>query len=102
MAIVKMKIFQSIQNQFAILGINSQQQNLNPKIIVGAIFLGVCIVLQSAAIFEPTNEFKEYIDCVYMTSTTIIVSTIFVVLVFSMRILFEFIEMVEGLINESE
>lgn len=97
-----MKIFQSIQNQFAILGISSEQQILNRKIVFGLTLLGMCIVLQCAATFQPANEFKEYIDRVNMTSTTIIAAIIFAVVIFNIKNLFEIINMFEKLINDSE
>lgn len=62
-----MKIFQSVQNQFAILGIDSSQQIRNRKIIFGSILLGLCVSLECAATFQPANEFKQYVDRVYMT-----------------------------------
>lgn len=93
-----MKIFQSIQHQFATLGINSKQQNHNPKIIFGLTLLAMCIVLQCAATFQPANEFKEYIEHVNMTLTTVIVAIIFIVIIFSIRLLFELLDMFEKLI----
>lgn len=97
-----MKILQSTQNQLAFLGISSKRQTNKRKIIFGSVLLGICIVLQCAAIFQPVNEFKEYIDHVDMSLTTIIVAIIFTVIIFSIRILFDFIDMFEKLINDSE
>lgn len=98
-----MKIFQTVQRHYAILGISSSNQlNELCKIVLFFFTFGCSIVLQFLYIFRVANGFMDYVEGICMTSSSIITFVSFSAIVFKKPVLFECIDNIERLINKSK
>ena len=103
----KMKIFQIIQKQYAILGISSPNQSAqknpsNERTTLGFLIFAWNIVSQFVYIFYVASGFMEYVDCISSTCAGIITFVCFAAIVFRKTTLFKNIENMEQLIDKSE
>lgn len=102
-----MKVFQTIQKQYAILGINSSNQFTLQLPISKRVFFGFSsffygIGSQFVYIYFVANGFMEYMDCICSISAAVIMCVCMAAVVFRKAILFECIDDIEKLINTSE
>ena len=103
---IKMKLFQSVQRQFAELGINSQQliqtYPFNRTILLIS-FSYVCnIISYSSFMYYEANTFREYTDSVYVTSTNVLVAICFAIVVLQVEGFFKFISCCVEIVATSE
>lgn len=102
-----MKIFQTFQKQFAILGISPDPNHsnrkyiFNEKLIFGFLLLGYMIVSQFVYIFYEANGFMEYVESICATSASTIVLACLANTVFRRALIFESIDNMETLIDTS-
>lgn len=100
-----MKIFQSIQQYFTVLGITVDQSressliSLKHLIIILIVFLNV--VMQIICIISLAETFDEYTICIYALYTMVLVEMEYGIQIWKMRQLFKFIENFEQLIDAS-
>lgn len=102
-----MKIFETIQKQYAILGIissrlSSQKYRFNEREFLGFLLFGYQIFSQFVYVFHEASGFMEYVVSICATSGTIIMFVCFAAIVFRKSTLFESIDNVETLIDKSE
>lgn len=101
-----MKTFGSIRNCFAVLGFNSPQSTRKDLIKIENILcmqlFGIEIILISVYIHQEASNFEEYIDCVYLFSSLIIAFFSFAILMLEIPRHYEFINLLENTITESE
>lgn len=97
----KMKLFQLIQRNFAILGINSTQNRslFNYKIFLGFLLLGLTMISNLVYILREATSFFEYIQCIcpILVAITMIIS--FLSFVFNTSTLVEFYNFAENNID---
>ena len=102
----KMKVLQTSQKYFAILGISSEQSiqenRLNRKLLMGSILLGHSFVTRLVYLIYLANSFDKYIECICSTIAVVVITTCFVSMVFRMSILYECIDNIENLIETSK
>lgn len=103
----KMKIFQTVQEQLAIVGICSSNQSIqklsfNKRIVFGFFVFGCQIVSHFVYTFHVANEFMEYMQCICATSGSILILIGFTAIVFGKAALFESINNIEQVIDSSE
>lgn len=103
---VRMKIFETIQRHFAILGITvNQTRNLssislkNVLILFGMLF---SVVSQIICIISVAETFEEYTLCIYGSFTLAVTCIELAMHIWKMKQLFEFIENFEHIIETSE
>lgn len=101
-----MKFFQSIQEYFAIMGINSSQSvDVHPfnrsNLITLLIFCMLVITSNKFLLFE-AKYFEEYIDSFYLTCTGTLAAINFVVIIWKMTKVFEFIKGLESVVHRSK
>lgn len=102
----KMKIFQVLQQNFAILGIDSSQSSrknpLNAKIFISLFMYGIFIVLSVFYILNEANNFEEYTTGIYSTASIVLTNICYVIITCTMANCFKFIDFLEITLNESE
>lgn len=103
----KLKIFQIIQRQYAILGISSTNQSaqklpFNRRVLIGLLFFGCIFTLQFVYIFQVASDFMEYTECICATSGNILIFVCFMAIVLGNTTLFECIDNLEQLIDTSK
>lgn len=93
---MKMKLFQSSQEKFAILGITSDQSiknNLfNGRILAGFLVYILTVILIAVFIIHDANTIWEYANNIYNMSGAIIIVVFFANIVFKMRKFFALID----------
>lgn len=103
-----MKIFRTVQRQYAILGITSHELtsfesfNQISLVAVGISLFGWIIFSQFMYIFYVATDFIEYMECSCSISAGIIVFICFAAIVLKRSLLFETIDNLEKLIQISE
>lgn len=102
----KMKILQSTQRNFSILGIGVQQSNgkyiLNVRNGLALFVLGLASISCYVQLFHVANNFQEYTDAVYMSVSTTGAAAELVIAIWKMRPLFECVTSFEKIVNTSE
>lgn len=100
-----MKIFQTVQKNLAILGISSMQSNqafYNRKYLLYLLLSGSLIIMNCVFLIYVAKSFKEYTDSIYITSVSIALFISLSFLIRRMRNLFEFIDNLEKIVDDSE
>lgn len=101
-----MKILQSTQRNFSILGIGVQQSNgkyiLNVRNGLALFVLGLASISCYVQLFHVANNFQEYTDAVYMSVSTTGAAAELVIAIWKMRPLFECVTSFEKIVNRSE
>lgn len=102
----KLKIFQLIKRNFAILGISSNSLNkkylLNKNVLTASLFYGLNFTLNAIFLFCKANNFQEYTDSIYVTTAVLTIFVCYVITIFKVTNIFEFIEHCETIVDESE
>lgn len=101
-----MKIFRSIQENFAILGVNPNQltkkNNINVKNLISLFFHGFIIIAYLLYLARIANSFREYTDGIFATSAVLVCGASMIIIVWKMPKLFKLIDKLENVINCSE
>lgn len=97
-----MKILQTVQKKYAILGICSNQSKCNRKSVLMCLIYSLGCTLSALFLFYEANSFQEYTNNIYITSALAMCVTFFAIVVVKMRKLFEMIDNMEKSIDESK
>lgn len=102
-----MKIFQLIQERYALIGISASNQldhkhPFNSRIVFGILLFGYAIVLKLVYIDCEADGFMGYLISISSACTTAIVFVCFAAVVFRKATLFKSIDRIEELIDTSE
>lgn len=102
-----MKIFDTIQNRYATLGISRSYQSaqkypFNERVLFGFLFFGWTIFSQFVYIFHVARKFLEYMEGTCAAAGCIMLFVCFATIVFKRTSLFENIENFEKLIDTSK
>lgn len=101
-----MKIFQSIQQHFAILGITINQSRERSSINFKHLFiffaLNTSLTTQIVGIISIADNFEEYTVCIYGAYTLVMIEMEYAIHIWKMKQIFKFIENFEHLIESSE
>lgn len=101
-----MKIFETIRNYFAIVGITSQQSiqshPFNRRNSLCLFVFGMGISLTFAYQFRRIESFQEFTDCFYEISTISVCGIGFASFIWEMVELFEFIDRLDDFVNKSK
>lgn len=101
-----MKIFQSIQTNFAILGINRnqsvQKHNTNFKNLVSLILHGFITISYLLYLVRIASTFREYTDGIFATSAVIVCGVSMAIVIWTMAKWFKLIDNLESIIIDSE
>lgn len=104
---LRMKILQTVRNNYAILGISPLNQSNQRDSFSKKVFFGFCLficlmVLQFVYVFYFANGFMEYMDCFCSISAGISIYTCYGAIVFRKTTLFDGIGIMEKLIDSSK
>lgn len=97
-----MKLFESAQKTFKILGICSNQRSLNGTAIIFFLMFLSLISFYVVFLVNIAHTFKDYTDNIYLTASTALITFGFVVFVFKKKIMFELIDRLEKFIDASK
>lgn len=101
-----MKVLQSTQWHFSILGIGIQESTgkhrFNIRNSLALLVLALASVSCYVQLFHVANNFEEYTDAVYMSVSTTGAAAELVIVMWKMRPLFEIIASIEIIVNSSE
>lgn len=97
-----MKLFQSIQKCFSILGISSNQSRFNGRMVSAFIVFSLGVIISTISLFIGTKTFKEYTDEIYVACAAILFVILFTNMIRKMEKLFELIDSFEMLVEKSE
>lgn len=102
-----MKIYHTIRKHYEMLGIAPSQQStqghaFNTKILCGFLLFGCSMASRFIYIFYVASGFMEYVQCICVTSASIITFTCFSATVFKMTDIFEKLDDIEQLIETSK
>lgn len=102
----KVKILQTVQNKFAVLGICrelvTQTHLYNGRIWTAHFLLGTATVSNYLYIFHGAQSFSEYTQSSYFCSVCISIFLIYKILILKAKKLFETIDDCEILVNASK
>lgn len=99
----KMKLFQVIQKNLAMLGISSNQQRYcNQKSVMTLFVYSLAITLSMVFLFFKADTYLEYTLNIYVTSTAFGACVGFIALLFQKGKLFKLIDELEEFFNESK
>lgn len=100
-----MKILQSLQHNFAILGIDEyqskQKHSFNVRSVSVLLIFGISLISGCVSIAH-ANTFKEYLNAFHIAVTVAFGGLTFIIVICQMKILFPFIDYVEKVIDESK
>lgn len=101
-----MEIFQSIQNNFAILGIGRNQltrkHNTNVKNVLSLFLHTFFTIANFLYLARMANNLREYADGIFTTSAVLVCGASMLIIVWTMPNWFELIDNLEKIINSSE
>lgn len=101
-----MEIFQSIQKNFAILGIDRKQltekRNTNDKNLLSLFLHGFFTIAYFLYLVRIANNFREYAAGIFETSAVLICGVSMIIIVRTMPKWFKLIDNLEEVINCSE
>lgn len=101
-----MKIFQTIENNFALMGITADQSThkypFNARNLLVLLTLLTTLFSDVMYLIYDTNDFKEYTISVFSASTMTVAICIFCIILFRMRRIFDYLNHIEGIINNSK
>lgn len=102
----KMKIFQSIQRNFATIGITvdlaTQSYPLNGRIFVGVSILASIAICNFIYIFYEAETSAEYTEAIFMSTIAIPFFLALMILILNVKLMFKSIQQCENLVNTSE
>lgn len=98
-----MRILQTLQQKFAILGICSIEMYHNKnKLLIGFLIFGISTISHFVFPFGVANTFEEYTNSIYMTTMTLSLLTVYSIVIWKTGKIFQFIEGCEQTIGKSE
>lgn len=98
----KMKLFQIVQKNFALLGICSNESRLNRKSVMIFLAFGLAINFGILFLFFKANTSLEYTNNIYMTTVMILSCIAFAIMLLKKGKLFKLIAKIEEFFDESE
>lgn len=104
---IKMKVLQTVQKNFAVLGINPKrinpkQSKSDGKIVMTWLILSLATTSSAIFLLVEAKTFQEYTNNIYSTSAGAVLATTFTIVIFKMEKLFESIDSLEDIIDKSE
>lgn len=97
-----MKYFKSLKNHFAVLGIDSAKKSFNQKIIITPLIYAVNSALTCAFLMHETISFRQFIESIYMSTTTFMIVIFFAIVTFKMTQIFALFGTIEEISENSE
>lgn len=101
-----MQILESIREKLEIIGMSNQQSlqkyPFNERNVTCLLLHGINIVCNLGFLIYGTKDLMEFTDSLFLTITAILTAAIFINLMWKMRELFEFINNLEDIVDQSE
>lgn len=97
-----MKLFQSIQKSYAILGISRGQRPLNIQILAVAFVFCLSATSNTVLLFRGLENFSEYTDMIFAISVNMLTNIFFSNSIVNMESFFEFVDSCEKIVDKSK
>lgn len=97
-----MKVFQTIEKYFLVLGINKNESLNNRNFKMSLSILTLFMISNLIYLWHVANTFKEYTESTNVTSTTMVISLVLSVVVFRAMEMLAFIKNLEDVIDKSK
>lgn len=97
-----MKLFQSIQKSYAIVGISRGQRPLNIKSLAVAFALCSSTASNIVLLFRGPGNFNEFTDMIYVISLNMLANIYFCYSIVNMEFFFKFIDSCEKIVDKSK
>lgn len=97
-----MKLFKTAYENFALMGIGSNQSRINGKMLIASLFLWLTSIFNTTFLIYEANNFKDYTQNLYMTVASTLVAMCYMQIVFQISTLEKFVDDFEKAITESE
>lgn len=97
-----MKLFEIVQENFALLGFSPNQPRFNSKSAMVFLFIGLAAILCALFLFFEASTFIEYVNTFYTTSVAIACNIIFATLLFKKEKLLQTIYDLQEFVDKSE
>lgn len=103
----KIKIFETVRRNYAMLGISPSQQStkiypFNGRVLFGFLLFGCTIISQLAYTIQVASGFMGYMNCICAASGTTVMFIGFATIVLNMNLLFKSIDEIEKLMHDGE
>lgn len=99
---VKMKLFETVLNNFAIVGMTPSKHRFNTKIAMAFVLIGTATLFHILHIFFVASNLKERTQSSTTTSGSLVITICFLTVIFKMRAVFNCIRDFEDIIAMSE
>lgn len=96
-----MKAFQILQDNFAAFGIEPNQSKSNKRGVMTWLILSLSATSGSIFLAFDAKTFQEFINCMYTTSSAVVVAVIFTIMFLNMEKLFKLTDCIEKTIDKS-
>lgn len=98
-----MNILQPIRNNLLILGVKSYQKHpFNFRNVFALFMLSMGAVLNCVHLFYEANTFKEYADSVCASSSMVVATIIFAIIMWKTHPFYRCLNNLEEIVNKSE
>lgn len=97
-----MQLFQSNQKSFEMMGLSSNLHRFNFKALMTFLLYWTLSILYGTFTLLEANEFREYMDSVYLTSATTVMAISFMIFVWKTEDIFHLIHEIEEIVEMSE
>lgn len=101
-----MKLFQSVQENFAVIGVTSDQSMqsnaFNNRILAAVSTYTLNVALYIVFLFHDASTFGEYTYNIYSNSATILILICYIIVVFKMNKCFALIDRCATVVAKSE
>lgn len=103
---MELKVIQFAKKNYSILGINFNQPiqkcSLNEQNLETFFVLGLAIISNFVYFFHVAKTIDEFIISTFMTTSIVVITIVYVTLLWKMNTVRELCNAIENLINESE
>lgn len=89
---LKMKLFEIVRRNFAILGISPHKHPFNRNSLETFFICGLSCILCGVFLICNANTFREYTESIYMTTMQMVIASIFTIVVVKTSKLFQFVD----------
>lgn len=102
----KIKFLKVTQLNFALVGIDrtlaTQRYPMNGRLLMTFLVLNAILICSVMYIIYEADTFKAYLESVYITFATILITGVFIIIILKSHEMFEFMENIESFINTRE
>lgn len=97
-----MKPYQSVQNIFAVVGLNYIQSKSKKALVMAWLIVSLGTSSSATFLIFEAETFEEYTTSTYLSSGGFVLTTMFTIMIFKMEEIFKFADSIEIIIDDSK